>query len=102
MIRLGVIPREWRRANVSPIYKKGARNIAENYRPVSLTSIICKIMEKFVKEVVIILALPQSPVGILVLINLTNITCQYNACATQKTLVDITERRALDFRGHFP
>ena len=51
-IRLGVIPREWGRANVSPIYKKRARNIAENYRPVSLTSIIFKIMEKFVKEVV--------------------------------------------------
>ena len=31
-IRQGVIPRDWKRANVSPIYKKGARNIAENYR----------------------------------------------------------------------
>ena len=33
--------------------KKGARNRAESYRPVSLTSIICKIMEKLVKDVVI-------------------------------------------------
>ena len=34
----GVVPEDWERANVSPIYKKGNKNIAENYRPVSLTS----------------------------------------------------------------
>ena len=35
---------------VSPIFKKGARNKAENYRPVSLTSIVCKLIESFVKN----------------------------------------------------
>ena len=48
----GEILNDWKRANVSPIYKKGPRNRAENYRPVSLTSIICKLMEYFVKEAV--------------------------------------------------
>ena len=48
----GEIPGEWKKANISPIYKKGARNKAENYRPISLTSIICKIMEKLIKEAV--------------------------------------------------
>ena len=48
----GVIPKDWKRANVSPIYKKGSRNCAENYRPISLTSLICKLMETFVKRAI--------------------------------------------------
>ena len=47
------IPADWKNAYVSPIFKKGARNIAENYRPISLTSIPCKIMESIVKEAVL-------------------------------------------------
>ena len=46
----GKIPKDWKQANVIPIYKKGSKNIAENYRPVSLTSLVCKLMEKFIKE----------------------------------------------------
>ena len=46
----GIVPCDWKVACVSPIYKKGSKNIAENYRPVSLTSIICKLMESFVKK----------------------------------------------------
>ena len=46
----GVIPNDWKRANVSPIYKKGSRNHASNYHPISLTSIVCKLMETFVKR----------------------------------------------------
>ena len=49
----GILPRDWKRAYVSPIFKKGARNLAENYRPISLTSVVCKLMEKFVKEAVL-------------------------------------------------
>ena len=49
----GHLPIDWRKAYVSPIYKKGARNLAANYRPVSLTSIGCKIMEMFVKIMVL-------------------------------------------------
>ena len=45
----GLLPEEWKVANVTPIYKKGSKNIAENYRPVSLTSIACRIMEKIIK-----------------------------------------------------
>ena len=47
------IPADWKKAYVSPIFKKGARNRAENYRPISLTSIVCKLMESLVKEVVL-------------------------------------------------
>ena len=44
------ILQDWKMGYVSPIFKKGARNKAENYRPVSLTSIVCKLMESFVKD----------------------------------------------------
>ena len=46
----GVVPADWRTANVTPIFKKGARTKPENYRPVSLTSIPCKLMESIVKD----------------------------------------------------
>ena len=35
----GELPRDWSLANVAPIFKKGNRVLAENYRPVSLTCI---------------------------------------------------------------
>ena len=52
-LEVGQIPQDWKKAYVSPIYKKGARNRAENYRPISLTSIVCKIMERFVKTAIL-------------------------------------------------
>ena len=36
----GNLPSDWLTANVCPIYKKGRRNDASNYRPISLTSIL--------------------------------------------------------------
>ena len=45
----GTLPTDWKLANVSPIFKKGSKNLAENYRPISLTSIVCRLMEKIMK-----------------------------------------------------
>ena len=44
------IPDEWRDAHITPIYKKGKRTDPENYRPVNLTSGVCKGMEIVIKE----------------------------------------------------
>ena len=48
----GTVPNDWKLAIVTPIYKKGSRNLAENYRPISLISILSKTMESFVKRVI--------------------------------------------------
>ena len=39
------VPSDWKIANVIPIFKKGEHSSACNYRPVSLTSVVCKVME---------------------------------------------------------
>ena len=45
------IPILWKIAHVSPIYKgKGNQHSPQNYRPISVTSILCKIMEKILLE----------------------------------------------------
>ena len=47
----GKLPDEWKKALVSPIYKrKGSKTSPNNYRPVSLTCIVCKVMEKIVRK----------------------------------------------------
>ena len=40
----GDIPKEWTLANISPLFKKGDRSLACNYRPVSLTCVPCKLL----------------------------------------------------------
>ena len=44
------IPFQWRCAIVSPIYKKGSRDISSNYRPVSLTCVLCRVLEHIIVE----------------------------------------------------
>ena len=44
----GIVPLEWKEANIIPLFKKGSRNKSVNYSPVSLTSIICKVLETIV------------------------------------------------------
>ena len=46
----GVVPQDWKRANVTPLFKKGSREEPGNYRPISLTSVVCKVMESILKN----------------------------------------------------
>jgi hypothetical protein len=52
-LRTGDIPADWRKANVTAIYKKGDKHEPSNYRPVSLTAVPCKVMEFFVREAIV-------------------------------------------------
>ena len=45
-----IIPSDWKTANLTPIYKKDGRKDPQNYHPVSLASILCKIMESIIKD----------------------------------------------------
>ena len=49
-MKSGKIPQEWRDAVVTPIFKKGKKSDPANYRPVSLTNVTGKVMERVVKE----------------------------------------------------
>jgi hypothetical protein len=49
----GDVPEDWRRANVTPIYKKGMKSDPANYRPVSLTSVCCKMLESIVRDEIV-------------------------------------------------
>ena len=46
----GELPTEWKKGRISAIFKKGSRKKAGNYRPVSLTSIVCKCMEHCIRD----------------------------------------------------
>ena len=43
-----IVNLEWKEANIIPLLKKGSRNKPVNYRPVSLTSVICKLLETII------------------------------------------------------
>ena len=49
----GVVPADWKLANVSPIHKKGSRAMASNYRPVSLTCLASKLMESIIRDAMV-------------------------------------------------
>ncbi|BHF76591.1 hypothetical protein SprV_0501969000 [Sparganum proliferum] len=46
----GWLPSDWKSATITPLFKGGSRASANNYRPVSLTSICCKMMEEIIKK----------------------------------------------------
>lgn len=46
----GRVPQLWQCANVTPLFKKGDKLNPSNYRPVSLTSVVCKVMESIIRD----------------------------------------------------
>ena len=46
----GEPPETWLYAHISVIYKKGKKSLAENYRPISLTPILCKLLETIIRD----------------------------------------------------
>lgn len=46
----GSVPEHWKIANLTSIFKKGNRTEPSNYRFVSLTSVVCRVMERMIRD----------------------------------------------------
>ena len=49
-LRSSILPAEWKVAKITPIFKTGNKSHTNNYRPISLNSNICKILEKLIRD----------------------------------------------------
>ena len=49
----GLVLADWKTANVTPIFKKGDRSIPGNYRPISLTSVVGKMLESIIRDKIV-------------------------------------------------
>ena len=45
-----ILPQEWKRANITPLFKRGSRSEPGNYRLTSLTSYLGKILQAIIKD----------------------------------------------------
>ena len=50
----GMVPDDWKLSNVIPVFKSGTRNDCKNYRPISITSIISKVLEKIISSEILL------------------------------------------------
>jgi len=44
-MEVGKVPNDWKKPNVTVIFKKGYKTSPGNYRPVSLTAHVCRVLE---------------------------------------------------------
>ena len=52
-LRTGKVVSEWKLANVTPLFKKGDKSNPGNYQPISLTSVVCKLMESILRDKIV-------------------------------------------------
>ena len=102
-----ILPDDWLRANIVPIFKSGNKSEATNYRPVSLTSIPCKLMERIIRKRIMTFLtdndiLSDKQCGFLskrsTLLQLLKIFDQWTLALDNKVEVDVVY---LDFRKAF-
>jgi len=50
LMSVGAVPQKWKAAIITPVFKKGSAGTVANYRPISLTCVPCKIMERLISS----------------------------------------------------
>jgi len=50
LISVAYVPDLWKQAVVTPVHKKGPANVLTNYRPISVTCVACKLLERIVVQ----------------------------------------------------
>jgi hypothetical protein len=84
-------PKQWKDANITPVFKSGSKHDAKNYRPISLLSVASKILERFIQQDLAnkctdLNIIPASQHGFVPRRScLSNLLCTYNL-ATQMVL----------------
>ena len=53
LIKEGTLPKQWKEGTVRALHKKGKKSVCSNYRPVSLTSVVCKLLEYLLRDVLL-------------------------------------------------
>ena len=48
----GKLPMSWKRANIAPVFKSGDKALFTNYRPIALTSVVCKVLERIITNAI--------------------------------------------------
>ena len=49
-LKMDVVPGEWEEAKILLLFKKGSKTISDNHRLLSLTSVLCKLLERLFKK----------------------------------------------------
>ena len=75
----GSLPLEWKQALVVPVFKRGDKSLPTNYRPISLLSIVSKVIERIVYNKLYSFLSPLFPHGNQDFVNLT--VPNFNCCA---------------------
>ena len=52
-LETGSLPEDWKTAEVIALYKKGSKSDDGNYRPISLTCIVCKVLESLIRDAIV-------------------------------------------------
>ena len=103
----GIIPKEWKSAVISAVFKKGSRNVPGNYRPISLTCVLCRIMESFLKDAIMMhlvennLLSPQQHGFVHGRSTVTQLLTYLECCAKKVANGEVVDVVYLDFQKAF-
>ena len=77
-LKQGKVPDDWKKGTVTPIYKGGNKPRSAAERPISLTSITCKIMEHVLFSHIITHLEKEGTLNVSVMVSVNNVPVRHN------------------------